>query len=206
MAADNVASPIGPDAENQASSVTPEVMAALVEALSGANRRRRQEASHTIALVAAQDVNLVRPYVDELIDALYRPEAQTRWEVLSTLSELALVDAGMVEEAFDGAEASLFDEDSAIVRLAAFRFLIRLGASSPERSDKVWGIVDEAIQCYHGDPEYRDMLVALSEFGRGSISETTRDALLTRIGFDADNGRGYVRIMSAEIVANIKGA
>lgn len=206
MAADNVASPIGPDAENQVSSVTPEVMAALVEALSGANRRRRQEASHTIALVAAQDVNLVRPYVDELIDALYRPEAQTRWEVLSTLSELALVDAGMVEEAFDGAEASLFDEDSAIVRLAAFRFLIRLGASSPERSDKVWGIVDEAIQCYHGDPEYRDMLVALSEFGKGSISETTRDALLTRIGFDADNGRGYVRIMSAEIVANIKGA
>lgn len=206
MAADNVASPISPDAENQASSVTPEVMAALVEALSGANRRRRQEASHTIALIAAQDVNRVRPYVDELIDALYRPEAQTRWEVLSTLSELALVDAGMVEEAFDGAEASLFDEDSAIVRLAAFRFLIRLGASSPERSDKVWGIVDEAIQCYHGDPEYRDMLVALSEFSKGSISETTRDALLTRIGFDADNGRGYVRIMSAEIVANIKGA
>ena len=207
MAADNVASPISPDAENQASSVTPEVMAALVEALSGANRRRRQEASHTIALVAAFSIaGCAASGVTNESSQSQSPEAQTRWEVLSTLSELALVDAGMVEEAFDGAEASLFDEDSAIVRLAAFRFLIRLGASSPERSDKVWGIVDEAIQCYHGDPEYRDMLVALSEFGKGSISETTRDALLTRIGFDADNGRGYVRIMSAEIVANIKGA
>lgn len=206
MAADTVASPISQDEENLRDSVTPEVMAALVEALSGANRRRRQEASHTIALVAAEDVALVRPYVDELIDALYRPEAQTRWEVLAALSELALVDIDEVDEAFDGAEASLFDEDSAIVRLAAFRFLIRLGASSPERSDKVWGIVDEAIQCYHGDPEYRDMLVALSEFAKGNISETTRDALLTRIGFDAVNGRGYVRIMSSEIVSTIKGA
>lgn len=206
MAADTVASPISQDEENLRDSVTPEVMAALVEALSGANRRRRQEASHTIALVAAEDVTLVRPYVDELIDALYRPEAQTRWEVLAALSELALVDIDEVDEAFDGAEASLFDEDSAIVRLAAFRFLIRLGASSPERSDKVWGIVDEAIQCYHGDPEYRDMLVALSEFAKGNISETTRDALLTRIGFDAVNGRGYVRIMSSEIVSTIKGA
>ena len=206
MATDNVASPVGQEEESPRNSVTPAVMAALVEALAGANRRRRQEASHTIALVAAEDVSLVRPSVDALIDALDRPDAQTRWEVLTTLSELALVDADQVEEAFDGAEASLFDEDSAIVRLAAFRFLIRLGASSPERSDKVWGILDEAIQCYHGDPEYRDMLAALSEFAKGNISEATRDALLTRIGFDADNGRGYVRIMSSEIVSSIKGA
>jgi hypothetical protein len=206
MATDTVDTQAEETNEATSTSISPEVMDALFETLSGANRRRRQEASHAIALAAAVDANLVRPYVDELIDALYRPEAQTRWEVLSALSELALIDADLVEEGYDGAEASLFDEDSAIVRLAAFRFLIRLGASSPERSDKVWGIVDEAIQCYHGDPEYRDMLIAISEFSRGSISKATHDALMTRIGFDAQNGRGYVRIMSSEIVSAAKGA
>ncbi|MDO5119379.1 MAG: hypothetical protein Q4D48_04780 [Coriobacteriales bacterium] len=206
MATDTVDMQAEETNEATSTSISPEVMNALFETLSGANRRRRQEASHAIALAAAEDANLVRPYVDELIDALYRPEAQTRWEVLSALSDLALIDADLVEEGYDGAEASLFDEDSAIVRLAAFRFLIRLGASSPERSDKVWGIVDEAIQCYHGDPEYRDMLIAISEFSRGSISKATHDALMTRIGFDAQNGRGYVRIMSSEIVSAAKGA
>jgi len=186
-------------------SIGPEAIAALMEALAGANRRRRQEASHAIALAAAEDVNPFIQYSDELIDALYRPEAQTRWEVLSTLSELLLVRPDLVEDAYDGAEASLFDEDSAIVRLAAFRFLVRFGSCSPERSDKVWNVLDEAIQCYHGDPEYRDMLTSLSELARGDISDQTRGELIERVGFDADNGRGYIRIMSSEIVAMAKG-
>lgn len=173
----------------------------LVGELSGSNRRRRQEAAHLLASIGEQGIEPMMGYVDSFIDALYRPEAQTRWEMLSLLGEIALVDAELVAEAYDGAEASLFDEDSAIVRLAAFKFLVRLGKSSPKRSDQVWQVMDEAIQCYHGDPEYRDMLGALGEFARGNLSEQTREALLERVGFDAENGRGYIRIMSSEIVA-----
>lgn len=207
MAQDNVASQSNDALENQTAAPASEAeMGQLVEVLAGANRRKRQEASHAIALIAQEDAEAVVPYADELIDALYRPEAQTRWEVLTALAKLAPAHPELVDEAYDGAEASLFDEDSAIVRLAAFRFLIQLGMCSPERSDKVWGIVDEAIQCYHGDPEYRDMLFALSDFIRGNISEATRDALISRVGFDAENGRGYVRIISKEIVSAAKGA
>ena len=86
------------------------------------------------------------------------------------------------------------------MRLAAFRLLVRLGASSPEQSDRVWPLIDEAIQCYHGDPEYRDMLVALQELAKGAISDETRAALIARVGFDAENGYGYVRAISAEVV------
>ena len=153
-----------------------------------------------------EDAKLLVPHVDALIEALELPEAQTRWEVLTALGQVALVDASLVKAAYDGAEASLFDEDSAIARLAAFRFLVRLGASSPARSAMVWNILDEAIQCYHGDPEYRDMLVALSDFARGDISADTRAALIPRVGFDAENGRGYVRIISNEIVSVAKEA
>jgi hypothetical protein len=98
----------------------------LVSALAGARRRSRQEAAHHLALMAHEDASQLLPYAEELIDALYRPEAQTRWEVFDALSEVAQLDADAVAEGYDGAEASLFDEDSAKVRLGAFRFLCRL--------------------------------------------------------------------------------
>lgn len=177
----------------------------LFSALSGTSRRRRQDASHEIALAAAVDATPMVGHVDELIEALALPEAQTRWETLTTLGEIALVNADAVEGAYEGAEAALFDEGSAILRLAAFRFLVRLGKSSPAHSDMVWQILDEAIQCFHGDPEYRDMLGALDEFARGDLSDATREALLARVGFDAQNGRGYIKIMSAGIVSAAKG-
>ena len=176
----------------------------LVSAVAGPRRRTRQEGAHVIALRAHEDVSEVVPFADYLIDALYRPEAQTRWEVFDALGEIALVDPDAVAEGFDGAEASLFDEGSATVRLAAFRFLCRLGASSPERSDMVWSLLDEAIQCYHGDPEYRDMLIALLDFASGRLSEKTRDALIVRVSFDAENGQNFIKGFSTQIIAAAK--
>lgn len=172
----------------------------LVEELSGSSRRRRQEVAHQISLTAKARPEVLTGHVDALVDALYRPEAQTRWEVLDALSELVALDADAVAGAYDGAEASLFDDGSATVRLSAFVFLCRLGASSPERSDEVWPLLDEAIQCYHGDAEYRDMLVALLGLARGSASDATRKALAARVSFDAESGSGYIKSFSEQIV------
>ena len=108
-------------------------VAALVDGLSASSRRHRQEVSQDIAAVAAKDPSLLAGHVDALVDALDRPEAQTRWEVLDALSTMTDAYADQVSKAFDGAEASLFDDDSATVRLAAFLFLCRLGATSPAR-------------------------------------------------------------------------
>ena len=107
--------------------------------------------------------------------------------------------------AFDGAEASLFDDDSATVRLAAFLFLCRLGATSPESSDEVWPLLDEAIQCYHGDAEYRDMLEGLLAFAGGNISKKTAKELVSRVKFDAESGNGYIKQFSGDILAVAKG-
>lgn len=177
----------------------------LVSALGGARRRSRQEAAHLIAQLAHENPQELVPFTDDLIDALYRPEAHTRWEVLDALGELVLLDADAVADGYDGAEASLFDEGSATVCLAAFRFLCRLGASSPERSDTVWHLLDEAIQCYHGNPEYRDMLIALLEYARGNLSDNAREALVARVGFDAANSQGFTKRFSAQIIAAAKG-
>ena len=177
----------------------------LVEALGGARRRVRQDSAHRLAVVAHEDATQLLPYAADLVDALYRPEAQTRWEVFDALGELVLTNPAEVADGYDGAEASLFDEGSATVRLAAFRFLCRLGASSPERSDACWPLLDEAVQCYHGDPEYHDMLVALLEFAHGDLSDKTRDALVARVSFDAENSQSFIRGYSVQIIAAAKG-
>ncbi|MBD9232127.1 MAG: hypothetical protein EGW04_01690, partial [Rothia mucilaginosa] len=39
--------------------------------------------------------------------------------------------------------------------------------------------LDEAIQCYHGDLEYRDMLGCLYEFGQGEIDAEVAEKLET---------------------------
>jgi hypothetical protein len=178
---------------------------ALVESISGANRRRRQEAAHVIALEAKEAPETLLGHVDALVDALYRPEAKTRWEILSALTEIASIDADAVADAFDGAEASLFDEASSMVRLMAFLFLARLGSTSPERSDAAWPLLDEAVQCYHGDAEYHDMLKGLIGLASGNLSEATAKALEERVKFDAENGIGFIKSLSSEILQILKG-
>lgn len=180
-----------------------EEIAGFIEDLSGASRRKRQDAAHKVALIAKEEPEAVASYVEALIDALERPEAQTRWEVLTALTQLVPEHADEVAPACEGAEQSLFDEDSATVRLAAFVFLAKYGASSPERSDETWPLLDEAIQCYHGDAEYHDMLVALLDMAQGNISKATKKALSDRVSFDANRGSGYIKTYSSQILETL---
>ena len=116
---------------------------------------------------------------------------------------LTLLAPGNAKEcgaAYEGAESALFDEISAPLRLSAFRFLTVWGATERRRSEKVWPIVDEAIQCYHGDLEYRDMLALLFAFAHGQIAGSVAAELAGRLQFDAENGKGsYLRVRSREI-------
>ena len=177
-----------------------DALEALIEGLSERSRRTRQLSAHVIALLSARDVELLAPYIGELVDALYRPEAQTRWEVLDALTALTPTHARETGAAFEGAEIALFDELSAPLHLSAFRFLTVWGASERRRSEKVWPVLDEAIQCYHGDLEYRDMLTLLMDFSGGQISGNVAEQLAARLQFDAENGKdAYAKARSKEI-------
>ena len=177
-----------------------EERAVLVEDLASASRRKRQFAARVVSHLAAEEPELIAGHIDALIDALYRPEAQTRWEVLDALTCLVPTHAKEVGAAFEGAEAALFDELSSTLRFSAFNFLATWGASERGRSKKVWPILDEAIQCYHGDLEYRDMLACLLVFAEGKIAGEVADELAGRLQFDAQNGKGaFIKSRSAEI-------
>ena len=181
----------------------------LIDELSGPVRRMRQEAASTLATMAYEQSEKIEAdvdnIVDALIDALFRPEAQTRWEALGALCKLAETHPDLVEKAYEGAETSLFDENSSRVRIEAFRMLASLGATSPEKSDKVWPLLDEAIQCFHGDPGYRAMLDSLVDFAAGAASDEVKKALVSRLTFDAENGRGYIKTCSQSVIAAAKG-
>ena len=175
-------------------------LAALIEDLSSSSRGTRQLSARVVALLAQREPQLLDPYIADLIDALYRPEAQTRWEVLDALSELVPEHAKEIGAAFEGAETALFDELSATLRLSAFHLLCAWGSTERGRSKKVWPIIDEAIQCYHGDLEYRDMLGFLHEFAQGKIAGEVAEELAGRLQFDAENGKGsYLKARSREI-------
>ena len=86
-----------------------DALSAMVEDLSSHSRRKRQTAARVIKLLAERDAAKLVPFAEELIDALYRPEAQTRWEILDALT-LLMPAAGDVDfdAAYDGAEDALF--------------------------------------------------------------------------------------------------
>ena len=173
---------------------------ALVEDLSSASRRKRQFAARVVALLAAQDAELLAPHIDALIDALYRPEHRPvgRCSMPSPASCRSMPRRSAA--AFEGAEAALFDELSSTLRFSAFNLLVTWGASERGRSKKVWPILDEAIQCYHGDLEYRDMLACLHTFAEGKIAGEVAEELAGRLQFDAQSGKGaFIKSRSAEI-------
>ena len=182
---------------------SPELVEELVEALSGASRRERQKAASVLAVVAKKKPELLQPATEQFVEALNVPEAQTRWEVLDVLTELVSLEARVCEKAVPEADAALFDEDSGPARLAAMRFLCRLGATSEKRSEKVWPLFDEGIQCYHGDLEFQDMLTAVVGFSEGKLAPEVKAALKERMGFDATNSKGALQRKAASIVQNV---
>ena len=134
--------------------------------------------------------------VDRLVKELGCPTRRIRQFAARVLHLLAERDPQRVVPCVP----ALIDEISSTLRYAAFRLLCVWGATSVERSREAWPILDEAIQCYHGDLEYRDMLGCLYEFGQGEIDAEVAEKLALRLKFDAENGKGsYLKARSSEI-------
>lgn len=173
---------------------------ALMDALEGADRRARQLSAQLIKQVAAVHPELLEPVVKRMAGALHRPEAQTRWEILEAFALLMEHDYKWCTRAFDGAEAALYDEGSGTLRRAAFVYFARLGSKSPAWQERCWPYLDEAIQCYHGDQEFADMLDALAEFASSKLKQKIRGELIERLTFDAQAEKGPYRLRAQMVI------
>ena len=178
-----------------------ELLEEAAEMLRGASRKARQQAASLLAFAAQEDVALVQPYADDVADALNRPEDQTRWNALNALDLMGKAGTRYSEDVLEAAEDAMYDEDSGVLREAAFRFFCGYGSSSSENSDKVWPRIDEAIQCYHGNQEFAQMLSVLVDFAQSDeISDAALTGLAVRMRFDADSAKGTLGMRSRQIV------
>lgn len=169
-------------------------------ALTSRSRKDRQVAARALSIASAAVPQKVAPLVGAVVSAVMRPEAQTRWDALDTLANLAPYVPEETFQAFEGVQAALFDEESGLVRLNAFKFLVALGSVGPAWSLEVWPLVDEALQCLHGDPEFDEMLMLLLSFVRSNIDPSVRQAVVDRLAFDAQSGKGALSIMARRVI------
>lgn len=177
-----------------------EILEALVENLSSDQRRMRQFSAAAIKEISSQSPDILLKHVQAIADGLHRPEAQTRWECLEALSYVAPLDPPGLEEVIEGAETSLFDEESGMAHLAALKFLCAYGAQNAKRANQVWPLIEESIQVYHGDPEFEDMLVSVESFAAGTIGKVVKEKVSARMEFDANNYGGVVSRRATQIV------
>jgi HEAT repeat protein len=177
------------------------VRSKVVDTLAVEDRSQRIMAARVVNAIAIEDPSLIKEYPDELADALERPEAQTRWEILGALEKVVDADARVVDRAFDGTTAALHDEDSGVVRLAAFRLLATYGATTETRSEKVWPLLDEAIRIYHGDSEFPQMLTGLIRLVSGNASDNVREAAAETMSFDAEHSKGLTGRRAKQVVS-----
>ena len=202
--AENTASGFSPDADKsemaEKARADSKLLKEVVHALSGEDRRARQVAASVVHEVAQSEHALLKGYAPQLADALHRPESQTRWEVLGTFEKLVPVDARLVDKALPGAETALHDEESGVVRLAAFRLLTTYGATTAHRSERVWPLIDDAIRCYHGDPEFPAMLSGVYRMVATGAADSVKHAAAERMAFDAENGKGLLKRRATKIV------
>jgi len=179
-------------------------LADTVEKLGGSSRRQRQSAASVLNAISCIDASKLTNYTDQLNDALNRSEAQTRWECLDVFTNIVPLESRLCDKAIPGAEAALFDEENGLVRLAAMRFLCALGSTTENRSKKTWPLIDEGIQCYHGDPEFQEMLAAVVTFSTGKLDSQVKEELASRMAFDASNGKGALGKRAKLIMENLK--
>ena len=176
------------------------VLKTVMDALSGPDRRSRQQAARVVHALAVQKPEALKVHADALADALERPESQTRWEILGALEKLVAVDARIIDRALPGITTALHDSESGVVRLAAFRVLSAYGSTTAKRSERVWPLIDEAIRVYHGDPEFPAMLSGVVRLVSGGASEEVKLAAAERMEFDSEHTKGLVGRRAKQIV------
>ncbi|MDY0088085.1 MAG: hypothetical protein RBS78_06015 [Coriobacteriia bacterium] len=177
------------------------VLKALFEALSGDKRAHRVAAARALHALAIKEPAALKGHGAELADALDRPEAQTRWEILGALEKVVNTDGRIVDKAIAPATTALHDAESGVVRLAAFRLLAAYGATTSHRSEKVWPVLSEAVRVYHGDPEFPAMLIGLIRLVSGNAADSVKIDAAERMSFDAENAKGLIGQRARRIVA-----
>ena len=146
----------------------------LFKLMAGPSQIKRKNAAKVLYERVKENPEKFKAQIPQFVDALSRPEAQTRWISLDALALLVPVDAKACKAAVEGAEEALFDERTALIRESAVRFLSRYGASSVQRSKEVWPILKDGLQQFHGEIDYDRILKRITVFAGGNLDANVK--------------------------------
>lgn len=187
-------------------------MQQAIEGLSDAQRRVRQSASQYVLRQVRMNSEVVSEFLPEIVDALYRPETQTRKNMLEVLTvfiknkilvqtEVDSSTLKLLSEACDPAEEALFDELSPQVRLTAFRFFVQLCLLNDRMLEECWGVIRDALSCSYGESTYYDMLKALIPLCKRTLPAHVQEHIIDIVSYDAQGVRGKESLLSAQIMS-----
>lgn len=181
--------------------VSEKALDALFDALGGRSRKDRQNAAQVIAQIAAQSPEAIAPHADKLVDAMGRPEAQTRWQAIEALTSLVAQYPNQAAKGAETAEEALYDEESGMLRYTAFRYFAKLAGSSKENSREIWPLLEEALQCFHGDPEFAGMLDAIVDLVQsGDVDTDIYARIASSMTFDAQADKSPLARRAKDII------
>ena len=149
----------------------------LVKVMAGPSRISRKNAAKYLLGYVKEDPKAHKEYIPDFIDALSRPEAQTRWQALDCLTYLVDIDPKSCKDAVEQVEEALFDDRSGLVRESAVRFLCHYGATSKVRSKEVWPLIKEALQQNHGELDFDKILGYINFYAAGKINDDIKKEL-----------------------------
>ena len=164
-------------AEKKQKEITDMTNKELFKLMAGPSQLKRKNAAKVLFSRVKEKPEDFKKNIPDFVDALSRPEAQTRWLALDCLTFLVPVDAKACKDAIEGAEEALFDEKTSLIRESAVRFLSRYGASSMQRSKEVWPLIKEALQQFHGEIEYDKILNRINFFAAGKLDAAVKKDL-----------------------------
>ena len=152
--------------------------------------------------IADKDASVLLPFADDIASGLTKPEAQTRWEVLHALDQMGKAGQRYDEDVLVAAEDSPLRRDQRIRARGGLPLFCGYGSASTDNLEGGRTQIDEAIQCYHGNPEFTDMPHAARRLCRGKhLACHELRALAQRMKFDSENASGTLRMRSEQIVA-----
>ena len=145
--------------------------------------------------------------LEELIDDLSDTSRKKRQDAAIALAELSVQDPQAIVP-YGQALVDALDLSDVRTRWAVIDALTALSSYDAALCVKALpgienALFDEAIQCFHGDQEFQDMLNLLVEFSKGHLSEETKKGFIERMSFDAKNNKGLTQRRAQTIVDNL---
>ncbi len=160
----------------------------LIDELAGPVRRTRQEAASTLAEMAREHADRLEPDVERVTEALSTPCTAPRRRRAGRRSMPCggrHVPPGSWPRRPMRAPRPRCSTRTQSRALSTPSACSRAwGASSPELSDKVWPLLDEAIQCFHGDLGTAICSTACLSLPGRIDADASKQALVERISFD----------------------